>query len=106
MGSLRGRAKPARPETNDDRMGQRCPIAGGAAGRSRACPADHGSGFGGVPRSRMLLQLQRTFAAHLLEGKVKESSPDKLRVEALGLGVHGNNTTGSLRPRVANAFPV
>src|SRR5260370_33207702 len=92
MGSLRRRAKPARPETNDDRMGQRCPIAGGAAGRSRACPADHGSGFGGVTRSRMLLQLQRTFAAHLSEGEIKGISPERPRVATLGFGSDANTS--------------
>ncbi len=59
-----------------------------------------------MTRSRMLLQLQRTFAAHLLEGKVKGASPDKLRVDALGFGIHANNTRVSLRRAVENAYPV
>src|SRR5258708_19650387 len=87
-------------------MGQRCPVAGGAARRGRASPADHGSGFGGVTRTRMLLQLQRTFAARLLGGKAKGTSPDGLRVDALGFGVHANNTRVSLRIAVENVYPV
>src|SRR5260221_6067518 len=106
MGSLRRCIKSVRPETNDDRMGQRCPVAGGAARRGRASPADHGSGFGGVTRTRMLLQLQRTFAARLLGGKAKGTSPDGLRVDALGFGVHANNTRVSLRIAVENVYPV
>ena len=54
----------------------------------------------------MLLQLQRIFAAHLLEGEVKGVSPDKLRVDALGFGIHANNTRVSLRRAVENAYPV
>src|SRR5260221_1463797 len=106
MGSLRRCIKSVRPETNDDRMGQRCPVAGGAARRGRASPADHGSGFGGVTRTRMLLQLQRTFAARLLGGKAKGTSPDGLRVDALGFGVHANNTRVSLSIAVENVYPV
>src|SRR5258708_20061750 len=85
-------------------MGQRCPVAGGAARRGRASPADHGSGFGGVTRTRMLLQLQRTFAARLLGGKAKGTSPDGLRVDALGFGVHANNTRVSFRISVETSF--
>src|SRR5258705_13620777 len=105
MGSLRRRVNSVRPETNDDRMGQRCPVAGGAARRGRASPADHGSSFGGVTRSRMLLQLQRTFAARLLEWKEKGPSPDGLRVDALGFGVHADNTRVSLRIAVEKVYP-
>jgi hypothetical protein len=54
----------------------------------------------------MLLQLQRTFAARLLEGKSKGTSPDGLRVDALGFGVHANNTRVSLRIAVENVYPV
>jgi hypothetical protein len=54
----------------------------------------------------MLLQLQRTFAARLLEGKAKGTSPDGLRVDALGFGVHANNTRVSLRIAVENVYPV
>src|SRR5260221_7301843 len=106
MGSLRRCIKSVRPETNDYRMGQRYPVAGGAARRGRASPADHGSGFGGVTRTRMLLQLQSTFAARLLGGKAKGTSPDGLRVDALGFGVHANNTRVSLRIAVENVYPV
>src|SRR5260370_3497635 len=106
MGSLRRRIKSVRPKTNDDRMGQRCRVAGGADRRGRASPADHGSGFGGVTRTRMLLQLQRTFAAGLLGGKAKGTAPDGLRVDALGFGVHANNTRVSLRIAVENVYPV
>src|SRR6266481_5487089 len=87
-------------------MGQRCPVAGGAARRGRASPADHGSGLGGVTRTRMLLQLQRTFAARLLEWKAKGTSPDGLRVDALGFGVHANNTRISSTIAVENVYPV
>ena len=59
-----------------------------------------------MTRSRMLLQLQRTFAARLLEGKPKGTSPDGLRVDALGFGVHANNTRVSLRIAVENVYPV
>ena len=59
-----------------------------------------------MTRSRMLLQLQRTFAARLLEGKAKGTSPDGLRVDALGFGVHANNTRVSLRIAVENVYPV
>jgi hypothetical protein len=59
-----------------------------------------------VTRSRMLLQLQRTFAARLLQGKAKGSSPDMLRVDPLGFGVHANNTRVSLRIAVENVYPV
>src|SRR5258708_32814067 len=105
MGSLRRRVKSVRTETNDDRMGQRCPVAGDAARRGRASPADHGSGFGSVTRSRMLLQLQRTFAARLLEWKEKGPSPDRLRVDALGFGVHANNTPVSFGIAVEDVYP-
>jgi len=54
----------------------------------------------------MLLQLQRTFAARLLGGKAKGTSPDGLRVDALGFGVHSNNTRVSLRIAVENVYPV
>ena len=54
----------------------------------------------------MLLQLQRTFAARLLEWKEKGPSPDGLRVDALGFGVHANNTRVSLRIAVENVYPV
>src|SRR5260370_28817400 len=106
MGFLHRRVRSVPPQTNDDRMGQRCPVAGGAGRRGRASPADHGPGFGGVTRSRMLLQLQRTFAARLLVGEAKGTSPDGLRVDALGFGVHANNTRASLRIAVENVYPV
>ena len=59
-----------------------------------------------MTRTRMLLQLQRTFAARLLGGKAKGTSPDGLRVDALGFGVHANNTRVSLRIAVENVYPV
>jgi Putative DNA-binding domain len=59
-----------------------------------------------VTRSRMLLQLQRTFAARLLEWKEQGPSPDGLRVEALGFGIHANNTRVSLRIAVEKIYPV
>jgi hypothetical protein len=59
-----------------------------------------------MTRSRILLQLQRAFAARLLEGEAKGASPDELRVDALGFGVHANNTRVSLRRAVENAYPV
>src|SRR5258708_22670803 len=106
MGSLRSQVKPVRPEANDDRMGQRCPVAGGLAGRGCPSPADHGSGFACMTRPSMLLQVQRAFAARLLAGEAKGTSPDGLRVEALGFGVHANNTRVSLRIAIENAYPV
>ena len=54
----------------------------------------------------MLLRLQRTFAAGLLEGKAKGTSPDMLRVDALGFGVHARNARVSLRVAVENVYPV
>jgi hypothetical protein len=54
----------------------------------------------------MLLQLQRAFAARLLERETKGITPDGLRVDALGFGVHANNTRVSLRLAVENIYPV
>jgi hypothetical protein len=56
--------------------------------------------------SRMLLQTQRSFAARLLEGKAKGTSPDELCVDALRFGVHAHNTRVSLRKAVENVYPV
>src|SRR5260221_13847448 len=106
MGSLRRHVKPVRPETNDDRRGQRCPVVGGLARRGCTSPADHGSGFACMTRPSMLLQVQRAFAARLLAGEAKGTSPDGLRVDALGFGVHANNTRVSLRIAVENVYPV
>jgi hypothetical protein len=54
----------------------------------------------------MLLQLQRTFAARLLEGEAKGTSPDGLSVDKLGFGIHVNNTRVSLRIAVEKVYPV
>jgi hypothetical protein len=59
-----------------------------------------------MTRSRMLLRLQRTFAARLLEREAKGTSADGLRVDTLGFGVHANNTRLSLRIAVENVYPV
>jgi hypothetical protein len=59
-----------------------------------------------VTRSCMLLQLQRAFATRLLEGETKGIKPDGLRLDALGFGVHANNTRVSLRVAVENVYPV
>jgi hypothetical protein len=63
-----------------DRMGQRCSRRWRCCSKRPREPADHGSGFGGVTRSRMLLQLRRTFAARPLEGQAKGTSPDQIIV--------------------------
>jgi hypothetical protein len=59
-----------------------------------------------MKRPSMLLQVQRAFAARLLVGEAKGTSPDGLRVDALGFGVHANNTRVSLRIAIENAYPV
>ncbi len=59
-----------------------------------------------MTRPSMLLQVQRAFAARLLAGEAKGTSPDGLRVDALGFGVHANNTRVSLRIAIENAYPV
>jgi hypothetical protein len=59
-----------------------------------------------MTRPSMLLQVQRAFAARLLVGEAKGTSPDGLRVDALGFGVHANNTRVSLRIAIENAYPV
>ena len=56
--------------------------------------------------SRMLLEFQRTFAASLLEREARGTTPDGLRLDALGFGVHAHNTRVSLRIAVENVFPV
>ncbi len=54
----------------------------------------------------MLLQLQRAFAARLLERETRGITPDGLRLDALGFGIHANNTRLSLRVAVENVYPV
>jgi hypothetical protein len=54
----------------------------------------------------MILELQRTFAARLLERTAKGTSPDGLRVDALGFSIHANNARVSLRIAIENVYPV
>ena len=54
----------------------------------------------------MLREIQRTFAAALLERKPNGTASGALCVDALGFAVHANNMRVSLRIAIEHAYPV
>ena len=54
----------------------------------------------------MLREIQRTFAAGLLERKPNGTTSGALCVDALGFAVHANNMRVSLRIAIEHAYPV